>query len=258
MSSQGTLSQAVRAALRAPKAMTATICCGLGAVAVPAWGQVQPGAQEESSTEVITVTGSRIRRDTFNSPSPVQVITREEVTSAGFSSTTEALQGTGVTTGGGADQQRVRRFRHRRRAGREHAVAARAWARPHVGADQRPTRRALRYPRRRRLGGLERAAECDHRPHRSAQGRRLFDLRLGRDRRSRERRHARRRRGLDVRGAIQRSARRRRRAGRISAVGGLSGERWTFGGSLEFYDRSEITLADRDWTQCNVDGCAIP
>ena len=100
MSSQETLSQAVRAALRAPKAMTATICCGLGVVAMPAWGQVQPGAQEESSTEVITVTGSRLRRDAFNSVSPVQLITREEVTAAGFSSATEALQSTGVTTGG--------------------------------------------------------------------------------------------------------------------------------------------------------------
>ena len=32
--------------------------------------------------------------------SPVQLITREEVTAAGFSSATEALQGTAVTTGG--------------------------------------------------------------------------------------------------------------------------------------------------------------
>jgi outer membrane receptor protein involved in Fe transport len=46
------------------------------------------------------VTGSRIARDTFNSTSPVLVITRDETMMSGFNSTTEALQGTGVTAGG--------------------------------------------------------------------------------------------------------------------------------------------------------------
>jgi outer membrane receptor protein involved in Fe transport len=45
---------------------------------------------------------------------------------------------------------------------------------------------------------------------------------------------------------------------RVSMVGGWSGERWSFGGSLEFYDRAELTLAERDWTQCNVDGLRDP
>src|SRR5688572_19696890 len=49
--------------------------------------------------ERITVTGSRILRDTFNSASPVQVITRDETLMSGFDSTTAALQGTGVTAG---------------------------------------------------------------------------------------------------------------------------------------------------------------
>src|SRR6185503_16184123 len=31
------------------------------------------------------------------------------------------------------------------------------------------------------------------------------------------------------------------------------GERWSFGGSLEYYDRSSLTLGDRDWTRCNQD-----
>ena len=52
-------------------------------------------------SEKITVTGSRIARDTFNSTSPVLVITRDETLMSGFNSTTAALQGTGVTTGGG-------------------------------------------------------------------------------------------------------------------------------------------------------------
>src|SRR5688572_15823569 len=93
MSTHSKLSLGVRAALAGPKAITASIC--LCVVAAPAWAQ-PPDAETD---DVITVTGSRIRRDAFNSVSPVQVITREEVTIAGFSSTTEALQSTAVTTG---------------------------------------------------------------------------------------------------------------------------------------------------------------
>ncbi|MEP6906507.1 MAG: TonB-dependent receptor [Pseudoxanthomonas sp.] len=63
--------------------------------------------QEETSTtattlDKVTVTGSRIGRDTFNSISPVQVITREETTLAGFNSTAGVLQGNSVT--GGSEQ----------------------------------------------------------------------------------------------------------------------------------------------------------
>lgn len=52
-----------------------------------------------AASERITITGSRILRDTFNSASPVQVITRDETLMSGFDSTTAALQGTGVTAG---------------------------------------------------------------------------------------------------------------------------------------------------------------
>jgi iron complex outermembrane receptor protein len=50
--------------------------------------------------ETVTITGSRIARDTFNSVSPVQIITREESTLAGFNSTAAVLQSSAVTTGG--------------------------------------------------------------------------------------------------------------------------------------------------------------
>jgi len=98
MSTLSIISRAVRSALSAPKAVTATFACGLCVVATSAWGQA--GAAEPEVGDTITVTGSRLRRDAFNSVSPVQLITREQVTAAGFSSATEALQGTGVTTGG--------------------------------------------------------------------------------------------------------------------------------------------------------------
>ena len=55
-----------------------------------------------STLDKIVVTGSRIAKDTFNSVSPVQVITREESTAAGFASTTGVLQSNAVT--GGSDQ----------------------------------------------------------------------------------------------------------------------------------------------------------
>jgi outer membrane receptor protein involved in Fe transport len=86
--------------------------------AAPAWAQAvsttptdptpsQPSsaqqAPDDDSTDVdeVVVVGSRIRRDTFNSPSPVQIITRDESTLAGFSTTTEALQSSTVTSGSG-------------------------------------------------------------------------------------------------------------------------------------------------------------
>ncbi len=55
---------------------------------------------DAAALEKLTVTGSRIQRDTFNSTSPVLVITRDETMMSGFNSTTAALQGTGVTAGG--------------------------------------------------------------------------------------------------------------------------------------------------------------
>ncbi len=57
-------------------------------------------ALDTAAVEKLTVTGSRIERDTFNSTSPILVITRDETMMSGFNSTTAALQGTGVTAGG--------------------------------------------------------------------------------------------------------------------------------------------------------------
>ena len=56
-------------------------------------------AKETTTFDTVTVTGSRIGKDTFNSVSPVQVVTREETLLAGFNSTTAALQSTAVTAG---------------------------------------------------------------------------------------------------------------------------------------------------------------
>ena len=47
----------------------------------------------------IVVTGSRIKHDNFNSASPVEVFTRDDATVAGFDSSTAILQSTAVTAG---------------------------------------------------------------------------------------------------------------------------------------------------------------
>src|SRR5512138_2750678 len=62
-------------------------------------GQTADPADSQEEIKEVVVVGSHIRRDTFNSPSPIQVITREETTQAGFTGLTDALQGTGVSTG---------------------------------------------------------------------------------------------------------------------------------------------------------------
>jgi iron complex outermembrane receptor protein len=59
----------------------------------------QAGQQAEDG--VIVVTGSRIRRDEYSTIEPITVVTAEEITQAGFNSSTDALQSNAVTAGSG-------------------------------------------------------------------------------------------------------------------------------------------------------------
>jgi iron complex outermembrane receptor protein len=59
-----------------------------------------PQPDSTKNAEDIVVTGSRIRHDNYNTPSPVQIITHDEITLAGARSTAEVLQGPSVTSGG--------------------------------------------------------------------------------------------------------------------------------------------------------------
>jgi iron complex outermembrane receptor protein len=67
----------------------------------PADTEETPSSSSSSTStlDAVTVTGSRIAKSTFNSVSPIQVITREESTVAGFNSTTGLLQSNSVTSG---------------------------------------------------------------------------------------------------------------------------------------------------------------
>jgi len=61
--------------------------------------QAQASSANAGSDEAVVVTGSRIRRDEFTTAEPITVVTREEITQAGFISATDALQSTQVTQG---------------------------------------------------------------------------------------------------------------------------------------------------------------
>ncbi len=74
--------------------------------ASPVLAQEEGGAEEAAPVagtaeegERILVTGSRLRRTVYDSAAPIQVITREESTLAGFNTASEILQGLSVTGG---------------------------------------------------------------------------------------------------------------------------------------------------------------
>jgi outer membrane cobalamin receptor len=130
------------------------------------------------------VTGSRLRRDAFNSVSPVQLITREEVTAAGFSTMTEALQSTAVTTGGAQINNSFGGFVT------DGGPGANTLSLRGLG----PERTLILINGRREPSGTRGAvgsADLNVLPdaivdRTSAQRRRLVDLRIGRDRRRRD------------------------------------------------------------------------
>lgn len=65
----------------------------------PAVAQDTGDEGAEEADETIVVVGSRLRRDVYNSPSPIQVVTNEESIRAGFNATAEVLQGTAISGG---------------------------------------------------------------------------------------------------------------------------------------------------------------
>ena len=82
-----------------------TVMAGLAA---PALAQEVPDAsasqdedvQEEAApTNEIVVTGSRVRRETYNTNAPVDVVTREETVLAGTASVADALQDSTLASG---------------------------------------------------------------------------------------------------------------------------------------------------------------
>ncbi len=90
--------------MKLSRLLTATALVGVLAFPLTATAQDAPASAQAPATEEeeegdVVVTGSRIPRSTFNSPSPITVVTRNDATVAGFNSTTELLQSTAITAG---------------------------------------------------------------------------------------------------------------------------------------------------------------
>jgi iron complex outermembrane receptor protein len=89
--------------------LTSTIIAGLAAaVGLPAAAQDAPAPQQQppavsdkdaNQVQEVVVTGSRIRRNEYNSPDPIQVIRSEDATLRGVADTSELLQSSTIASG---------------------------------------------------------------------------------------------------------------------------------------------------------------
>ena len=60
-------------------------------VSVPALAQEQAQAEQEQTLQTVVVTGSIIKRTDFETPSPVQVMTAEDLQQSGYTSVSDVL-----------------------------------------------------------------------------------------------------------------------------------------------------------------------
>lgn len=212
-------------------------------------------AQDKSSETLdeIVVVGSRIRRDTFNSPSPVQVVTREEATAAGLVSVADLLQSNAVSGGSSQINGAYGGFVTNGGPGAS-TISLRG-----LGAG-----RTLVLVNGRRVApagvrGSLASADLNSLP--TAMVQRVEVLKDGAssvygsdavagvlniitepnvD-------------GVTIEGTANRTAHGEGDQTRLSVVGGTKGDRWKVAGSVEYYDRGKLSLADRSWTRCNTD-----
>ena len=96
--------------------LRSTMLAGVAALSMsgaPVFAQDEGESEAEAADEsddVITVTGSLLRRSEFNSASPIQVLTSEVASLAGLVDTAEILQGSTIAAFC-TDQLTVRWFR---------------------------------------------------------------------------------------------------------------------------------------------------
>ncbi|MFV3130056.1 TonB-dependent receptor plug domain-containing protein [Niveispirillum sp. KHB5.9] len=237
-------------------ALRAALLTGAAAMlltSVPAMAQSSQGASEGESLTEIVVVGSRLRRDQFNSPSPVQVINREESVLAGLVSTGDLLQSSGITSGSSQLNNAFGGFVTNGGPG-ANTVSLRG-----LGAGRTLVlingRRVMPSGTRGSVGSTDLNtlpnAIVDH----------VEVLREGASsiygsdaiagvinivtQKNVE--------GVTAEGQFTRPFDNGGEQARASIVGGTSGDRWQVAGSLEYYQQMNLTLADRDWTQCNLD-----
>ena len=216
-----------------------------------------PPTSDDSATEV-TVVGSRIRRTTFDSPSPIQVVTREDATAAGFNSTTELLQSSAVTGGSsqinnayggyvtdggpGANTISLRGLGAGRTLvlinGRRVSPAGTRGAVGSADLNVLPTAMIERVEVLKdgassiygsdAIGGVVNVITQDK-----------VD-------------------GFTIEGDFNKPTEGAGEQNRFSISGGKSDDRWSISGSIDYYERSNLRLRDRDWTKCNRDGLRDP
>ena len=177
-------------------ALNAGVVAGL---ATPlAYAQQTPPA-EPQKIERIEVTGSRIPSPTLTSESPVNVISAQDIAWTGLTSTSDILNQLPQVTAGQGSNRLERRQRD------VATVDLRGLGRaPHAGADRRQARAGGRPDSGRVADQHQRHSEHADPARRSAVGRRVVDLRIGRRRRRGQLHHERPLRGRPARLELQR------------------------------------------------------
>jgi iron complex outermembrane recepter protein len=216
-----------------------------------------PPAADDDVKEVVII-GSRIRRTTFESPAPIKVITREEVTAAGFNSTTELLQSTATTSGSsqinnaygnyvtdggpGANTVSLRGLGASRTLvlinGRRLAPAGTRGAVGSVDLNVLPNAMVERVEVLRdgassvygsdAIGGVVNVITMEQVE------------------------------GITLEGDVSIPTEGEGEETRFSISGGKSDDGWRMSGSFDYYDRKELALKDRGWTRCAIDGLRDP
>ena len=209
--------------------------------------------KKTKNLEGVTVTGSLIHRDTFSSISPVQVITREESTLAGFSTATGILQGTAVTNGSAQINNAYGGYVTNGGPG-ANTLSLRG-----LGATR--TLILLNGRRVSPAGSRGSVGSADLNVLPTAMIDRIEVLKEG----------ASSLYGSDAVAGVVNIITKKQMNGvtlegqynatehgggdetRFSIAGGKVSDRFNISGSLEVYRRNDLTLGDRDWTRCNTD-----
>lgn len=216
----------------------------------------QASTQQASDVDEVVVVGSRLRRDNFNAPSPTQVVTREEATLQGFASTAEVLQSTAVTGGTAQINNSYGNFVVNGGGG-VNTIGLRGMG---------PTRTLVLLNGRRvsPAGSRGSVGSADLNVLPTAMIERVEVLRDGassiygsdaiagvvniQTRKNFE--------GLTLEAQRNETMEANGNGGstRLSLTAGAHGDRWRAAGSIEHYDRDELTLRDRAFTRCQTDG----
>lgn len=212
-----------------------------------------PTAEVQDDSPAIVVTGSRIRQPQFTASSPVEIYTRDEALLAGFNSTTDLLQGTAVTGGSAQINNAFGGFVTNGGPGANtlslrglgptrtlvlldgHRVAP-AGSRGSVGsADLNVLPTAMVD----RVEILRDGASSVYGSDAVAGVVNIITMKKVE--------------GLTVEAQLNPTQHGGGMTSRVSAVFGITRDRLKLSGSVEYYERDNLTLADRDWTTCNTD-----